>query len=85
MEFEENLYEFMKSLIPFNLQSTNKSINKHILSGGLEKGTFLNVYFNDTIGKREVTYDMILSAILPKEWSLEDVAGPEAVSVANAT
>ena len=75
----------MKSLIPFNLQSNNKSINKHILGGGLEKGTCLNVYFNDTIGKREITYDMILSAILPKEWSLEDVAGPDAAATSNAT
>ena len=79
MDYDENLYDFMKSLIPFNLLSSNKSINKYVLGeSGLEKGQFLNIYFNDTIGKREVTYDLILSAILPKEWSLEDVTGADA-------
>ena len=63
----------MKSLIPFNLVTGNKSLNKHLLEeNGLEKGQFLNIYFNDVVGKRELTYELILSAILPKEWSLED-------------
>ena len=63
----------MKSLIPFNLITANKSLNKHLLEeNGLEKGQFLNIYFNDVVGKRELTYELILSAILPKEWSLED-------------
>ena len=74
MTLDENLYDFMKSLIPFNLCSANNAINEHVLNSGhgLEKGQFLNIYFNDVIGKRELTYELILSAILPKEWSLED-------------
>jgi hypothetical protein len=38
----------------------------------MEKGHFLNVYFNDSVGKRELIQELILSAILPKEWSQED-------------
>ena len=38
----------------------------------MEKGQLLNVYFNDSVGKRELCYELILSAILPKEWSVED-------------
>ena len=74
LTLDENLYDFMKSLIPFNLCSANSAINEHVLNSGhgLEKGQFLNVYFNDGVGKRELIYELILSAILPKEWSLED-------------
>ena len=65
-----NLYDFMKSLIPFSITSGNKSINHYLLNGesGLEKSEFVNIYFNDSDGKRELVYEMVLSAILPKEW-----------------
>ena len=73
LEYDENLYDFMRSLIPFNLVTANKSINDYLLGGfGLEKGQFLNLYFNDTVGKRELIQELILSAILPKEWAQED-------------
>lgn len=76
LDYDENLYDFMKSLIPFSLTASNNSINNHILNtNGLEKGQFLNVYYNDSVGKRELCYELILSAILPKEWSLEDDQG----------
>ena len=60
----------MKSLIPFSITTGNKSINYYLLNGesGLEKNEFINVYYNDTAGKRELLYDLILSATLPKEW-----------------
>ena len=70
LEYDENLYDFMKSLIPFNLQSNNNSVNQFLLNKeGLEKSQFLNIYFNDSVGKRELVQDLILSAILPREWS----------------
>jgi hypothetical protein len=65
----------MKSLIPFSITTSNKSINYYLLNGesGLEKNEFINIYYNDTAGKREVIYELILSATLPKEWgSSED-------------
>ena len=38
LEYDENLYDFMKSLIAFNLQSNNNSINQYLLNkDGLEK------------------------------------------------
>ena len=60
----------MKSLIPFSITTSNKSINRYLLNGesGLEKNEFINVYYNDPAGKRELLYEMILSATLPKEW-----------------
>jgi hypothetical protein len=60
----------MKSLIPFSITTSNKSINYYLLNGesGLEKNEFINIYYNDTIGKRELLYELILSACLPKEW-----------------
>ena len=60
----------MKSLIPFSITTSNKSLNHYLLSGdsGLEKNEFINVYYNDTAGKRELIYEMVLSATLPKEW-----------------
>ena len=73
LEYDENLYDFMRSLIPFSLTSVNTSVNDYLLGGyGMEKGQFLNIYFNDTVGKRELIQELILSAILPKEWSQED-------------
>ena len=78
LEYDENLFDYMKSLIPFNLVSSNASVNTHILNvNGLEKGQFLTINFNDTVGKRELCYELILSAILPKEWSLEDDMGAD--------
>jgi hypothetical protein len=70
LDYDTNLYDYMKSLIPFAITSTNKSLNKYLLNGefGLEKDQFLNVYFNDSIGKRELVNELLLSAILPKEW-----------------
>lgn len=70
MTYCENLYDFMKSLIPFSITTSNKSINNYLLNGesGLEKNEFINVYYNDTVGKRELIYELILTACLPKEW-----------------
>lgn len=34
----------------------------------MEKNEFINIYYNDTVGKRELLYELILSACLPKEW-----------------
>jgi hypothetical protein len=70
LEYDSNLYDYMKSLIPFSITSTNKSLNKYLLNGdyGLEKDQFLNIYFNDSVGKRELVNELVLSAILPKEW-----------------
>lgn len=73
MQYDEDLYDYMKSLIPFNMVTSNNSINNFLLGpNGLEKDKFLNIFYNDTVGKRELCYELILSAILPKEWSLED-------------
>jgi hypothetical protein len=70
LQYDENLYDLMRFLIPFNLTSQNKSLNKYLLSeNGLEKSQFLNVYFNDSVGKNELAADLILSTILPREWS----------------
>ena len=64
----------MRFLIPFNLLAQNKSVNKHLLHEyGLEKNSFLNVHFNDTVGKNELVNDLLLSTILPKEWSLQSL------------
>ena len=75
----------MKSLIPFSLQSGVKAINEHVFGSGLqglEKGKMLNVYYNDSIGKRELLYDLMLAALLPREWSLEDsISGNESQHV----
>lgn len=70
LSYDENLYDFMKSLIPFSVTTTSKSINSYLLNGesGLEKNEFLNVYYNDAAGKRELLYELILSSCLPKEW-----------------
>ena len=69
LDYDENLYDFMRFLIPFYITAQNKSINKHLLSEyGLEKNSFLNIHFNDTLGKNELVADLILSTILPKEW-----------------
>ena len=66
----ENLYDFMKSLIPFSITTSNKSINNYLLNGesGLEKNEFINIYYNDSVGKRELLYELVLTACLPKEW-----------------
>ena len=78
LEFDENLYDHMKSLIPFNIQTTNSEINKHILGeNGLEKNQHLNVYYNDEKGKRELVFEIMLSAILPKEWSQDDIVAQD--------
>jgi hypothetical protein len=70
LNYDENLYDFMRFLTPFNLTAQNKSINKHLLAEyGLEKNAFLNINFNDTVGKNELVSDLLLSTILPKEWS----------------
>ena len=63
----------MKSLIPFSLQTPHKIVNTYLLpEGGLAKNQTLNIFYNDSIGKRELVYDLILSAILPKEWGNDD-------------
>ena len=82
LDYDSNLYDYMKSLIPFSITSTNKSLNKYLLNGdyGLEKDQFLNIYFNDSVGKRELVNELVLSAILPKEWG-----GSSATEDQNAT
>lgn len=73
LEYDENLYDYMKSLIPFSLMVDNKQVNKHLLQDvGLCKSQILSIYYNDSIGKRELVYDLILSAVLPKEWMQSD-------------
>jgi hypothetical protein len=64
----------MKSIIPFNIVTSNNAINKFLLNGGngLEKGDILNIYYNDTVGKREIIYELLLSTLLPKEWGQGD-------------
>ena len=64
----------MKSLIPFSITTSNKSINRQLLNGdaGLEKNEFLNVYYNDSIGKRELVQELLMSCCLPKEWGSSD-------------
>ena len=56
LQYSENLFDFMKSLIPFSITTTNKSVNAYLLNGdsGLEKNEFLNIYYNDGVGKREL-------------------------------
>ena len=71
LQYDDNLFDYMKSLIPFSLRSSNEKINEHVLKGGLEKNEWLKIYFNDVVGKRELCYELILNAILPKEWSLD--------------
>ena len=70
LSYDMNLYDFMKSLIPFSITTSNKNINHYLLNGesGLEKNEFINVYYNDNDGKRELVYELLLSALLPKEW-----------------
>ena len=60
----------MRSIIPFNIVTSNNAINKYLLhdGNGLEKGDILNLYYNDTIGKREMVYELLLSTLSPKEW-----------------
>ncbi len=42
LQYDENLYDLMRFLIPFNLTTQNKSLNKDLLSdNGLEKSQFL--------------------------------------------
>lgn len=71
MAYDENLYDFMKSQIPFYIASlTNQHINHYILNEGrgLEKHDVLNVYYNDPVGKREFVNELLLSTLLPKQW-----------------
>lgn len=66
----------MRFLIPFAITAQNKSVNKHLLNeDGLEKNSFLNINFNDSVGKNELVSDLILSTILPKEWSYVSAEG----------
>lgn len=72
MDYDENLYDFMKSQIPFYLQtvSGNAHLNHYVLNEGrgLEKQDVLNIYFNDPVGKRELVHEILLSTVLPKQW-----------------
>ena len=73
LEYDENLYDFMRFLIPFQICPQNKSLNKYVFQEyGLEKHSFLNVFFNDTVGKNELVLDLLLQTVMPKEWSLGD-------------
>ena len=53
LDYDENLYDFMKSQIPFYINHpTNAHLSQYLLSGrGLEKDDVLTIYFNDPIGK----------------------------------
>ncbi len=67
--YDENLYDFMKSQIPFYIKNLYQpDINTYLLRGdrGLEKNSFLTLFYNDTIGKREFVNDLLLSAIVMK-------------------
>ena len=72
LDYDENLYDFMKSQIPFFLQtvSGNAHLNHYALNEGrgLEKQDVLNIYFNDPVGKRELVHELLLSTVLPKQW-----------------
>lgn len=70
LEYEENLYDFMRSQIPFYLATSNAHLNHFALneSRGLEKQDVLNLYYNDPLGKRELLNELMLSALLPKQW-----------------
>ncbi len=71
LEYDENLYDFMKSQIPFSIQTlTNQHVNHYILNQGrgLEKQDVLNLYYNDPIGKREFVNELLLATLLPKQW-----------------
>ena len=69
LDYDENLYDFMKSQIPNYITSCNQHINSYILNDrGLEKNDVLNIYYNDAIGKREFINDLLLTTILPKQW-----------------
>ena len=38
LQYDENLYDYMRFLIPFNITTQNKSVNKYLLADyGLEK------------------------------------------------
>ncbi len=78
LDYDENLYDFMKSQIPFYLQtvSGNAHLNHYLLNEGrgLEKQDVLNVYYNDTVGKRELVNELLLSALLPKQWGGGEIA-----------
>ena len=74
LEYDDNLYDYMRSLIPFNIATTNAEMNAYLLNThGLERGQFLNVFYNDGVGKQELCYELMLSTVLPKEWSLEEL------------
>lgn len=62
----------MKSIIPYNILTSNNAINKYLLNDccGLEKGDILNIYYNDTVGKREIIFELLLSTLAPKEWGI---------------
>eukprot|EP00347_Sterkiella_histriomuscorum_P009559 403340741 len=74
LDYDENLYDFMKSQIPFYINSSNEHINTYILneSRGLEKQQVLNIYYNDTVGKREFVNELLMSTILMKQWGQGD-------------
>ncbi len=72
LAYDENLYDFMRSQIPFYLTSAsgNAHLNHYALndSRGLEKQDVLNLYYNDPVGKREFLNELLLTTLLPKQW-----------------
>jgi len=71
LDYDENLYDFMKSQIPFFITSLqNQHLNHYVLNEGrgLEKHDVLNVYYNDPVGKREFANELMLTTLLPKQW-----------------
>lgn len=66
LRYDENLYDVMRSMIPFNIYSGNSSVSRLLLGQeGLVRESQLAIYYNDNVSKRELINDLILSAILP--------------------
>lgn len=52
LNYSENLYDFMRSLIPFSVHSNCQSLNQYLLRNeGIQKDDLFNIYYNDTVGK----------------------------------
>lgn len=61
----------MKAQIPFFVTSlSSPHLNHYLLNEGrgLEKQDVLNLQYNDPVGKREFLSELLLSALLPKQW-----------------
>ena len=67
---DETLYDYMKSLLQFNIMSSHQCINHYMLyKDGLVKGSSLMVSYNDPTGKREFQQDLLMNTVIPSEWN----------------